>query len=188
MTSNKSDRDPDSPLFRDVFNMSHKFEYIKNEGKFKNKARYGDQEKENCIICKIANKDPHTEAYEVYRDDEFLVFLNLFPYTSGHLLVSPINHVQNLEDLSDEMVSQFCILIKRSIEIIKNEMKTNSVNVGWNEGPFAGGSIKHFHTHIVPRYPSELNFIEIIGQTRPIIQSLDDTLKILQDAFKRDMS
>ena len=46
-------------------------------------------------------------------------------------------------------------------------------------GNYAGGSIKHLHIHIVPRWPNELNFVEIIGKTRPFIMSLDSTLELL---------
>ena len=53
--------------------------------------------------------------------------------------------------------------------------RTESFNIGWNQGDTSGGSIKHNHIHVVPRYPNELNFFEIIAKTKPIIQSLEDT-------------
>lgn len=173
--------DPDQPLFRSTLNMSHKHDYIKKEGKFKKRTSYNQQQKTSCIICQIINRDPEVDAYEIYRDEEFIIFLNLFPYTSGHILVSPIEHLVEYEEFPEELTYRFAKLMQQLIRLVKTEMRSSSVNVGWNQGPFAGGSIKHWHAHIVPRYPSELNFIEIIAQTRPVIQALETTQSILKD-------
>ena len=159
----------EEPMFRDAVLIEHKTKYIKRDKK------YTQQSKHSCIICSIINKEEGTSAYEIYRSVNFIMFLNLYPYTSGHLLISPLKHLTSYTDLSEKEIVELGILTQRVMKMLTHFSTTSSFNVGWNEGRFAGGSIKHYHLHIVPRYPTELNFIEIIARTRPFILSLDNT-------------
>ncbi|MHA2244913.1 MAG: HIT family protein [Candidatus Hodarchaeales archaeon] len=52
-----------------------------------------------------------------------------------------------------------------------------------NLGSIAGGSINHLHWHIVPRYPGDLNFMEILG-TRVLVETLEQTMSKLQCSGK----
>ena len=175
--------DPDSPVFSDAFLIEHKMNYIKKEGEYKSRAQYEDQTRELCTICSIIMKDPNVPSYEVYRTDTFIAFLNLFPYTSGHLLISPIEHYEEYEEMPDIIIEGLSLEIKKAIKLVKTATKTTSVNIGWNQGPHAGGSIKHFHVHIVPRFPRELNFIEIIAHSRPMIMSLEKVQQLYQNVL-----
>ena len=83
------------------------------------------------------------------------------------------------EDFTEEEIAATSILVQRCITMIKHFGRTESFNIGWNQGLISGGSIQHNHIHVVPRYPNELNFFEIIAQTKPMIQSLSDTQKFL---------
>ncbi len=176
-----SEKDPDQPMFDDPILMEHKYNYITRQGEFKDRIHYPDQSSTNCIICRIVEEDPSTPGYEIYRNDKFIVFLNLFPYTSGHIMISPLAHMRDYEDFSTDLAEEMGVFIQRCIRLVKTAMRTDSVNVGWNQGPVAGGSIKHWHAHVVPRYPNELNFIEIIARSRPVIQSLELTQNILKE-------
>lgn len=175
---------PDAPLFPDAFVIEHKYDYIKKEGKYKNTARYEQQNEKVCTICSIVEKNPNVPSYEIYRTKHFIVFLNLFPYTSGHTLISPIQHFEEYEELPKELKQSFAVEMGRVIELVKRGTKTNSVNVGWNQGPHAGGSIKHFHAHVVPRFPRELNFIEIIAHSRPMVLSLEKVQSLYREKIE----
>ncbi len=164
----------DKPLFNDALLADHKHDYVKKDKK------YDMQRKDSCIICGIINKDEAIEGFEVCRTDRFILYLNLYPYTNAHLLISPIEHIIAYEDLSDEDLLSLSILTKKAIKVLKHNGHTDSLNIGWNQGAIAGGSIKHFHIHLVPRYFNEMNFMEIIARTRPFIRSLEDTLSDLQ--------
>lgn len=160
-------------LFKDSLLIDTKAEYVKKP------KNYGKQDNEKCIICRIIMRDEDTPRYEIYRNDLAIVFLNLYPYQVGHLLVSPIRHVMGYQDFTEEEMAATSILVQRCITMIKHFGRTESFNIGWNQGLISGGSIKHNHIHVVPRYPNELNFFEIIAQTKPMIQSLSDTHEFL---------
>ncbi|MHA2401771.1 MAG: HIT family protein [Candidatus Kariarchaeaceae archaeon] len=141
--------------------------------------KYNQQTKDACVICQIIMKSEGTQSFEIFRNGDFIVFLNLFPYTPGHLMISPLKHNTEFEEFSQEEVTGFGELTQRCLTMLKHFSRTESFNVGWNQGLYAGGSIKHFHIHIVPRYRNELNFIEIIGKTKPVIVSLERTEQML---------
>jgi ATP adenylyltransferase len=124
-------------------------------------------------------KDESTARYEIYRDDQAIVFLNLYPYQVGHLLVSPLRHIMGYEEFTPEEIQATSVLVQRCIQMLSHFGRTESFNIGWNQGNISGGSIKHNHIHVVPRYPNEMNFFEIIAKTKPIIQALEDTHKYL---------
>jgi ATP adenylyltransferase len=58
-------------------------------------------------------------------------------------------------------------------------------NIGINQGSFAGGSIEHLHIHLVPRYGTELGFIDIVGKTRVLPEGLDSVMKKLKQNISR---
>ena len=159
----------EEPMFRDAVLIEHKTKYIKRDKK------YAQQSEDSCIICNIINKEEKTDAYEIYRSKNFIIFMNIYPYTSGHLLISPLKHRVSYVELDEDEIVELGILTQRVMKMLTHFSTTTSFNLGWNEGKFAGGSIKHYHLHVVPRYPTEMNFIEIIARTRPFILSLDNT-------------
>ncbi len=155
------------PLFPDYFLVPHKKEYIKNPQ---------NREKRKCILCSIRDKDENVPSYEVYRGNGFIIALNLFPYTSGHGLIFPERHVETFQDLTKTEIIELNRKILQYMELLKIVQSPKGFNVGFNQGYEAGGSIKHFHVHVVPRYPRELNFIDLIGKTRVLLEPLDQTL------------
>jgi ATP adenylyltransferase len=114
-------------------------------------------------------------ALIIHRSPLTYLVLNRFPYNPGHLLAVPFREVVDLEelaaaeraDLMEEM-----ILAKR---LLTAAMKPDGVNMGFNLGSAAGGSIAHLHGHVVPRWNGDNNFMPVLGQTRVLPQSLDAT-------------
>jgi ATP adenylyltransferase len=62
----------------------------------------------------------------------------------------------------------------QGIQLLLDELYSpKGYNIGVNQGKDAGGSIEHLHFHIIPRYGSELGFIDIVGETRVLPEGLD---------------
>jgi ATP adenylyltransferase len=57
-------------------------------------------------------------------------------------------------------------------------------NIGINQGKIAGGSIEHLHFHLVPRYDSELGYIDIVGKTRVVLEGLNSVEEKLKSKIR----
>ncbi len=128
--------------------------------------------KVDCILCCIRDDDPQVDSLKVYQDDQIFVSLNKYPYNPGHLMIVPSRHVEHFSELTDDERNY---LFKRVVDcqrLLQAVFQPTGFNVGYNEGDFAGASIKHIHVHIVPRYKGELGFIDIIGQARIVVEDV----------------
>ena len=140
---------------------------------------YIDGPKEDeCIFCARRN-------YVVAEGERCFVMLNAYPYTNGHVMVSPYEHVPSLEELGDETLLELVQLVKRSQGAIREAYGPEGFNIGVNQGKVAGAGIEeHVHMHVVPRWGGDTNFMPVIADTRVLPQSLDDSLRELSAAFR----
>ena len=105
---------------------------------------------ENCIFCKIANKEIPGKI--VYEDDLCLAFLDLSQTTNGHTLVVPKTHYQNILDVDKEVLSHLIKVTKKITNQIITNLDAKGVNVLTNANEVAGQTVMHFHIHIIQRY------------------------------------
>jgi ATP adenylyltransferase len=138
------------------------------------KIQYAKGQRPNvsCILCAVRDDSPEVSALKIYQDPSFFISLNLYPYNPGHLMIIPSKHIQKLEDLSNQDRIRIFELVVQCQKMIQELFNPSGFNVGYNQGQFSGASIDHFHIHVVPRYKSELGFIDIIGQTRVVVESV----------------
>ena len=141
---------------------------------------------EGCLFCrKGAGKDDLAD-HVVARGERCFVLLNLFPYNSGHLMVAPYRHTGKLEDLEPEESAELMDLVRESVRVLKGRLAPEGFNVGFNLGKSAGaGIVDHLHLHIVPRWSGDTNFMPVISDTRVVPQALEDTARIIREAFPR---
>ncbi len=114
-------------------------------------------------------------ALIVHRSAHTYLVLNRFPYNPGHLLAVPFREVVEPEELPRAERADLMEEIVFARRLLTAAMKPDGVNVGFNLGTAAGGSIAHLHAHVVPRWNGDNNFMPAIGQTRVLPQSLDAT-------------
>jgi ATP adenylyltransferase len=114
-------------------------------------------------------------AMIVHRTPLSYLVLNRFPYNPGHLLAVPFREVVDLEELSGPERADLMEEVVFAKRLLTAAMKPDGVNVGFNLGSAAGGSIAHLHGHIVPRWNGDNNFMPVVGQTRVLPQSLEAT-------------
>ena len=105
---------------------------------------------ENCIFCKIANKEIPGKI--VYEDDLCLAFLDLSQTTNGHTLVVPKTHYQNILDVDKEVLSHLIKVTKKLTNQIITNLDAKGANVLTNANEVAGQTVMHFHIHIIPIY------------------------------------
>ena len=151
-----------------------------------NKMDYckGDRPQVECIFCELINKTGTVDELEVYRNENFMVCVNLYPYNSGHIMIVPLRHIKDIREYTTEEVIILSNLEKKSIEILEKLYQPQGYNIGYNMGKPAGASIEHLHMHIIPRYKNELSFVDIIGGARIVVEEPLKTKERLIKAFQ----
>ena len=137
-----------------------------------------------CILCDKPKEDRDKQNYILYRAKKNFIMLNSYPYNPGHLLIAPYRHTGNLEELTAAERNEHYELVSRSIEVLKKVFKPAGFNIGANLGRVAGAGIDdHFHSHIVPRWQGDNNFMPVLGEVKVIPQALADTCQTLAGKF-----
>jgi ATP adenylyltransferase len=137
----------------------------------------------DCIFCSKPAL-PDEEAFIVHRGSSCYVILNAFPYTSGHLMVAPYEHVGDLRQLPPETSAELMDLTQRSLTAIERVYGPQGYNLGMNLGEVAGaGFAGHVHMHVVPRWEGDTNFMPVVGDTRVLPEALPDSWAKLREAF-----
>jgi ATP adenylyltransferase len=110
--------------------------------------------------------------------------LNRYPYTSGHLLVVPYEHVATLEDLPDETLVELIRLARLAEKHLRALYRPEGLNLGLNIGRSAGAGVAgHIHLHALPRWTGDTNFMTSLGETRVLPEALETTWERLHAAF-----
>lgn len=146
---------------------------------------YIRQEKpEGCIFCTKPRENRDAANFILYRGKLNFVIMNTYPYNPGHLMVVPYRHIGKLEDLSTEERNEHYEIVSRAVRILRETSKTENFNIGMNLGRVAGAGIDdHIHTHIVPRWNGDNNFMPVIADTRVISESMEDIYQRLRGKF-----
>ncbi len=150
-----------------------------------NKLDYvrGKRPNVDCILCAVRDYHPDVDSLEVYRDELFLISINLYPYNPGHLMLVPLRHIESPEELNDTEALRLHHLQSKSLGVIRELYPAAGFNIGYNLGPAGGGSIKHLHLHLVPRFVNEHGFMSTVGQTHIIVESPQDMLSKFRQVF-----
>jgi ATP adenylyltransferase len=110
--------------------------------------------------------------------------MNRYPYNCGHLMVAPHRHVAQLEELTQDELLEHYQLVQKAVTVLKEAFQPQGFNIGMNLGRIAGAGIdQHIHTHIVPRWGGDTNFMPVIADTDVVNEALQDTYKKLEGRF-----
>ncbi len=139
---------------------------------------------EGCILCEKPEQNKDALNYILYQGGKNFIILNTYPYNPGHLMVAPYRHVANLEELTEEERREHFEMVSRSIKVLRQAFNPGGFNVGINIGKAAGAGIDdHFHTHIVPRWQGDTNFMPVLSDVRVVPEALAETYQKLRGKF-----
>ena len=137
-----------------------------------------------CVFCALLEDAAPDGERVLARGELAFVTLAKYPYNPGHLLVLPIRHVGELEDVAPDENAEVAALLQRSIRALRTAAEPHAFNVGVNLGRVAGAGIpEHLHWHVVPRWGGDTNFMPVVGQTRVLPELLAETYEKLAPLF-----
>jgi ATP adenylyltransferase len=143
----------------------------------------GNRPQVDCILCAIVTHDKRVVDSSIISTELMTIALNLYPYNPGHLMIFPNRHVEGIEELTPDEVSEMHRLTVLSLKVLKKLYCCQGFNIGYNLGESSGASIKHLHRHIVPRYRNELGFVDILSGSKIFVEDPKQVLKNLREAF-----
>jgi ATP adenylyltransferase len=139
---------------------------------------------EECIFCAKPAQDDDEANLIVHRGVSAFVILNLYPYTNGHLMVAPYEHVGRLQDIAPETTAEMMALAQGAMSRLEGVYAPHGYNVGFNQGRVAGAGVEHhIHMHVVPRWGGDTNFMPVIGDTKVMPQTIEQSYAALKGAF-----
>jgi len=122
----------------------------------------------------------------LYRGQSSFILLNIYPYTTGHILVTPYAHVANLDQVASEVLTEMMSLAQRAQAALKACYNPEGYNLGMNLGRCAGAGVAdHLHLHLLPRWTGDSNFMTVVGETRVQPEDLYATYDKLIAFFPR---
>lgn len=135
------------------------------------------------MFCNKPNESDE-EGLILFRGQRNFVILNLFPYTTGHLMVVPYEHAAELDGLDPETTIEMMRLAQHAVSCLKRVYRPEGLNLGMNLGECAGAGIaEHLHMHVLPRWKGDANFMTTVGETRVMPEDLGDTWRRMREAF-----
>jgi ATP adenylyltransferase len=137
-----------------------------------------------CVFCEKL-KESDEQAGIVYRGLHCFIIVNAFPYTSGHVMVIPYEHQDQLQKLSSEAAGELITLAQRMEGILRKLYRPDGINLGMNIGKAAGAGVAgHVHMHVLPRWVADANFMSVVGEARVLPEELPETYRRIRRAFE----
>jgi ATP adenylyltransferase len=123
-------------------------------------------------------------AHILVRDRSCFLCLNAFPYSTGHILIVPYQHLDSLAGLPAQAASEMMSLAQRAEAVLRSVYRPAGLNFGLNLGEAGGAGIAgHIHMHALPRWIGDTNFMTVTADTRVLPESLDITWTKLRKAW-----
>jgi ATP adenylyltransferase len=143
-----------------------------------------------CFLC-AAGRYPegwdHPDSLVVHRARHHLVMLNLHPYSNGHLMVAPLEHLASPLESPPDAQAELWPLVLTCQRILGEAYNPHGFNLGVNIGSPAGAGVPgHFHFHIVPRWTGDTNFMTVLAEVRLIPEDLRHSRERLRALFARE--
>lgn len=149
--------------------------------------RYATQAKpasDACVFCDKAAPGEDESNLVLFRGRHCYVLLNLYPYTNGHLMIAPYEHVDSLAAASPAAAAEMMELARQAETVLRTVYRPGGINLGMNLGECAGAGVAgHIHLHVLPRWFGDANFLSVVGETRVLLEELPQTWRKLTEAF-----
>jgi len=153
-----------------------RYSYITTAGKNEGKP-------EGCIFCELP-KLPDAEAKIVHRGQHCYIILNKYPYTSGHVMIVPFAHLDELQKLPEAVAYEMITLSQKTEGVLRKVYSPDGINLGVNIGRAAGAGVAgHIHIHVLPRWVGDTNFMTVTGESRVLPEASEVSYQRIREAM-----
>jgi ATP adenylyltransferase len=138
-----------------------------------------------CVLCRVRDGEDGGDRLLVHSAELNFIVMNLYPYTSGHVMIAPHRHVSTLNDATPEELGEMMLLARRLEEAFRAAYRPDAMNLGMNLGRPAGAGVpEHIHLHVVPRWSGDTSFMTVVGGTRVMPEDPPEAAERLRPFFR----
>jgi ATP adenylyltransferase len=138
-----------------------------------------------CVLCRVRDGEDGGDRLLVHSAELNFIVMNLYPYTSGHVMIAPHRHVSTLNDASPEELGEMMVLARQLEEAMRAAYRPDAMNLGMNLGRPAGAGVpEHIHLHVVPRWSGDTSFMTVVGGTRVMPEDPAEAAERLRPFFR----
>lgn len=149
----------------------------------------GAAKNSGCIFCDLPKQNDDAKTRIVYRGEHCFIILNTYPYTPGHVMIVPYEHLNELRKLAPDAAHEMMNECQRIESVLRELYHPDGVNLGMNIGAAAGAGVAgHIHMHALPRWVADANFMSVVGETRILPESLETTYERISKALSEKKS
>jgi ATP adenylyltransferase len=136
-----------------------------------------------CILCDKPKEERDKANYIIYRGKFNFIMLNAYPYAPCHIMIAPYRHIANITEATSKEAKEHIEFVQLGVQLLSIAISAGSFNIGMNIGRVAGAGIEgHIHTHVVPRWNGDNNFMAVITDTRVLSEGLLESYDKLREA------
>ena len=138
-----------------------------------------------AIAHGMTRDEAEKAVHIVHRGLHCFVCLNAYPYSTGHVMIVPYQHLSSLAAVPPDDATELMQLAQRTEVVLRDAYKPGGLNIGLNLGEAAGAGIAdHIHLHVLPRWIGDTNFMTVTAETRVLPETLDVSWAKLRPLFQ----
>ena len=99
----------------------------------------------DCVFCHVVAEGDEL----ILRTDTVAAFLDHHPVFPGHVLIVPVDHVDTLAELPEDLMVPMLATAQRFLAVLRDELGAQGTFVAMNN--VVSQSVAHLHLHVVPR-------------------------------------
>ena len=137
---------------------------------------------EDCIFCKIiAGEIP---SFKVYENDQVFAFADINPINTGHTLIIPKKHAENLWEISAEDLTAIHLASLKLANALKKVLNPEGIAVLQLNGRAVNQVVMHYHLHLIPRCAGDPKLTMTEWELVPgDMKAIEDTASKIIDAL-----
>jgi histidine triad (HIT) family protein len=109
--------------------------------------------KRDCVFCKIGRGE--IPSYRVHEDALTLAFMDVDQVTPGHVIVAIRPHLETIVDLNPAQAAAVFRAVHHVARAATAALEPNGLTIAQANGAAGGQTVRHFHLHVLPRYPND---------------------------------
>jgi histidine triad (HIT) family protein len=104
---------------------------------------------EDCIFCKIVKGE--IPCFTIYEDDSVLAFADINPINTGHTLIIPKSHAENIWEIAEDDLTAIHRTARRVAGAMKTALQPDGIAFLQLNGRAVNQLVMHYHLHLIPR-------------------------------------